>query len=284
MAGGQPEVGVLGRHLEMRSLLLAVLVLTMAGCSGSAPESAPTPTPPPTRATPVVDPAVGACHELAYLDAVAPTNASPDLSCEGAHTAETFHVGHLKTLVDGHLAAVDSQRVERQVRESCPTRLAAYLGGSEDQIRLSMLRAVWFTPAVAASDAGSNWFRCDVIEVAGDQQLTTLSGSLKGVLASDGASAVAMCGTAKPDAEGFRRLPCSEDHTWRAITVVPLDADSYPGEDAAKAAGQEVCDQAGLDAAEDALDYQWGYEWPTAEQWTAGQTYGLCWAPEAAQS
>ena len=32
--------------------------------------------------------------------------------------------------------------------------------------------------------------------------------------------------------------------------------------------------------AEDALDYEWGYEWPTADQWAAGQNYGRCWAPE----
>ena len=31
--------------------------------------------------------------------------------------------------------------------------------------------------------------------------------------------------------------------------------------------------------AEDALDYEWGYEWPTADQWAARQTYGRCWAP-----
>ena len=36
--------------------------------------------------------------------------------------------------------------------------------------------------------------------------------------------------------------------------------------------------------AEDALDYEWGYEWPTAEQWAAGQTYGRCWAPDTSQS
>ena len=40
------------------------------------------------------------------------------------------------------------------------------------------------------------------------------------------------------------------------------------------------CEDAGREVAEDALDYEWGYEWPTAEQWAAGQTYGRCWAPD----
>ena len=34
--------------------------------------------------------------------------------------------------------------------------------------------------------------------------------------------------------------------------------------------------------ASDALDYEWGYEWPTKEQWQAGQTFGRCWAPDPA--
>jgi len=253
----------------------------LAGCSGSEPASVPPPTPPP-RATPVAGPAVGACHDLAYVDAVAPTTQSPDLPCDDGHTAETFHVGRLNTLTDGHLAAVDSGRVQRQVAKACPARLSSYVGGDADDLRLSMLRAVWFTPSVEASDAGANWFRCDVIEVAGDQQLATLTGSLKGVLDSDRAERVAMCGTDKPDAADFRRLPCGEEHTWRAIAVVLLEGKTYPGEDAARDAGQEQCQQAGLDVAADALDYQWGYEWPTAEQWDAGQTYGLCWAPDPA--
>ena len=38
---------------------------------------------------------------------------------------------------------------------------------------------------------------------------------------------------------------------------------------------------AGREVADDALDYEWGYEWPTAEQWEAGQDYGRCWAPDS---
>ena len=51
-----------------------------------------------------------------------------------------------------------------------------------------------------------------------------------------------------------------------------------------KRQGQGPCEDAGREVAEDALDYEWGYEWRTADQWAAGQTYGRCWAPEASQS
>ena len=55
-----------------------------------------------------------------------------------------------------------------------------------------------------------------------------------------------------------------------------------PRREGVRAAGQGPCEDAGREVAEDALDYEWGYEWPTAEQWEAGQTYGRCWAPDSA--
>jgi hypothetical protein len=226
---------------------------------------------PPTRA----------CHQLTYAQALAPATSTEPVPCRGPHTSQTYAVGHLTTEVGGHLVAVDSRRVQRQVRTVCPQRLARFLGASTERMRLSMLRSVWFTPTVAASDEGADWFRCDVIAVAGDGELAPLSGSLRNALAGSGVASEQwqMCGTAQPGTKGFRRVPCREKHTWRALRTIDLDGASYPGEEAAKAAGEKPCQQAGRDVADDALDYQWGYEWPTAKQWDAGQTYGICWAP-----
>jgi hypothetical protein len=49
-----------------------------------------------------------------------------------------------------------------------------------------------------------------------------------------------------------------------------------------KAAGQDACQEAARAIASDALDYEWGYEWPTQDLWQAGQTYGRCWSPDPA--
>jgi hypothetical protein len=263
---------------------LAALLLLATGCtSGDEGSSAAAKPTPPPRATPAPAPQDKVCHRLTYAEALAPTTTDSPVPCKGEHTSQTFAVGRLSTEVGGHLVAVDSPRVQRQVRATCPKRLAAFLGGSDEQLRLSMLRAVWFTPTVEASDEGADWFRCDVIAVAGDEQLGALSGPLKGALRSSGTKSGpwAMCGTAQPGTKGFRRVPCREEHSWRALRTVALDTDTYPGEAAAKDAGQEPCRDAGKAVAKDALDYQWGYEWPTQAQWDAGQTYGICWAPEA---
>ena len=89
-----------------------------------------------------------------------------------------------------------------------------------------------------------------------------------------------MCGTAAPDAADFERVACARTHSWRAESVVELADGDYPGEAAAREAGQAPCEDAGRAVAADPLDFEWGYEWPDAEQWRSGQTYGRCWVPD----
>ena len=225
------------------------------------------------------------CRRLSFDEALAPTDSDRIVNCRAPHTGQTYAVGQLRTVVDGHLVAVDSARVQEQVARVCPRKLGAFLGATDEALRLTMLRAVWFTPSLEQSDAGANWYRCDVVAVAGDDRLARIRGTLEQVLAQDeGADAYGMCGTSAPDEPGFRRVLCREDHTWRAISTVALKGDTYPGEKAVRQAGQGPCEDAGREVAEDALDYEWGYEWPTADQWAAGQTYGRCWAPETSST
>jgi hypothetical protein len=272
----------------VRLLAGVLLLLALTACTGSdEPSSTPTPTPsassaaPPPRATPAPVPTAKSCYSLAYDEAVAPTTSAKPVPCDRKHTTMTYAVGRLDTLVDGHLLAVDSHRVQEQVASECPPRFDAFVGGTVEDRRLSMLRPVWFTPTVEESDAGASWFRCDVVALARDGELAPLSGPLAGVLTTeDGRDRYGMCGTASPGTAGFSRVLCSDEHSWRAIAVVPFAPGKYPGEQKVRAAGQTPCKDAAADVAADTLDYQWGYEWPTAEQWKAGQTFGRCWAPD----
>lgn len=276
-------------------VLVAALVgcLLLAGCSGSSddePAAEPsstssTPTPTPTAAADVEPPRNGVCYLLDYAEAVAPTVAARPAQCRRPHTTETFAVGTVDALADGHLLAVDSELVQQRVAETCPALLREHVGGTQDDVRLSMLQAVWFTPTVEEADGGADWYRCDVVALAGPERLTELRGSLAGALQEDRADDFAMCGTAAPDDGGFERVACAEQHTWRAVEVVDL-ADlagkngGYPGRRAVTEAGQTPCEDAGAAAAEDALDYEWAYEAPDQQQWDAGQSFGRCWAPE----
>jgi hypothetical protein len=272
--------------------LVAVLLLlaSLTACSGGD-EPAAEPTPPasssaspssrPPTATPAPTPSGRACYRLTYDQAVAPTTEQDPVDCARPHTSTTFAVGPLDSLAGGHLLAVDSRRVQAQVAEDCPARLAAYVGGTAADRQLSMLRAVWFTPTVEESDGGASWYRCDVVALAGDDELAPLTGRVAGVLGTaEGRDRYGMCGTAEPGTKGFDRVVCSREHSWRAVTVVPFDDGPYPGAEVVREAGQEPCQDAGAAAADDTLDYQWGYEWPTAQQWAAGQRFGRCWAPD----
>ncbi|GAB3868422.1 hypothetical protein GCM10028801_44380 [Nocardioides maradonensis] len=257
--------------------LLLTGALLLAGCSSpTAPVAAPT-TPAPAPAPPAA-PAPHACYAMTMTQAVAPTSQVTPTSCTAAHTTETYYVGQLDTYVDGHLLAVDSDHVSAQVADTCRRRLGGFLGGTTAQTRLSMVRAVWFTPTVAQSGQGANWFRCDAVAVADSDSLSTLKASLHGALrAPKRRTALAMCGTAAPGAPGFHRVQCGTRHSWRAIAVVPIAGVRYPGRAAAKAAGKVRCEDAAGAVTSDPLSFQWSYEWPTAGDWSLDQHYGICW-------
>lgn len=282
----EPTRRTRGRRL-LAVAALAVLLAPLAACTGDdgggneaekpetvATTQAPAPAPPPA-------PKAGACYRLEFEAAVAPTTDAAPVACRQPHTSETVAVGTVDAVVDGHLLAIDSAHVQSQVASACPRLLSRYVGGTPRNLRLSMIRPVWFTPTVEQSDEGADWYRCDAVLLAGAEELAEVRGSLKGALArSAPREAHAMCGTAAPDAKNFERVPCSARHSWRAIDVVTFRPGKYPGERTVRAAGGTQCEDAGADVAEDPLDFQWGYEWPTREQWQMGQTFGRCWAPD----
>lgn len=268
----------------------ALLVLA-TGCSGDdEPDAAPTPTPtptptatptPPPTAAPVKDPRDEACYVLTFDEAVSPTASDNAVGCLRPHTAQTFAVGRVDNLVEGHLLAIDSQRVQDGVAADCPAALGKAAGGTRRDLRLSMLRAVWFTPTLEQAAEGAAWYRCDVVVLAGEGRLVSVRRPLVGVLDTpEGRERFAMCGTASPDAKAFERVPCSADHTWRAFEVIGLPAGKYPGRAAVAEAGEGPCEDAAAGVADDPLDYDWAYEGPDAEQWAMGQTFIRCWAPD----
>lgn len=276
------------RATTLVGVVVACLAL-VAGCSGGdedpgpdptpTPSATPTPTPPP-RATPVATPADDACYRLSYRQAVSPTNGATPVPCRASHTSQTYRIGRIDNVVGGHLLAVDSARVQDDVAQSCPAALGAVVGGTLEDQRLSMLRSVWFTPSLDQSDKGAAWYRCDVVALAGAEDLVELRGSLAGALDTpEGRDRYGMCGTAGPAARSFERVPCSAPHTWRAFSVIPLDPGRYPGTPAVDDAGA-ACEDAAAGVAADPLDYQWAYEGPDAEEWAAGQTFVRCWAPD----
>jgi hypothetical protein len=278
-------------------LVTALLVLT--GCTSevateerasASPEpaasdqarSAPTSRAP---AEPAADrpsrPRVGACYDLDFASATRPTNNDRPVSCAQRHTARTYYVGRLETVVDGHLLAVDSRLAQRQVERACPRRLADHVGGSAETRALSRLQAVWFSPTIAESDEGASWFRCDVVALAAPGKLAPLPRKTKGILDRPGVlDRVGLCANAAPGARDFERVICSRPHAWRAVSTIDIPGGQlYPGVAAVREAGESSCRDRVRRASGSPERFTYGWEWPTRSQWQAGRHFGYCWAP-----
>lgn len=268
-----------------RLLAVAALLVATTACEDTAPEAAPsaTPTPPPT-ASPAPQPPANGCYVLRYADAIAATSDARPVPCRQPHTVQTFFVGPAATLTSsGHLLAIDSAKVRRQMATECPRRFAAYVGGSVEQRRLSMLSATWFGPTLEESDAGQSWLRCDVIALAAEGRLAQLGGTLKKVLDSEpGRDRWGRCATAKPGSKNAHQVICSARSSWRAVATLDVRGaarGAFPGPRNTGAAGS-ACEDRVRDLADDKLSFTWGWTPPTRAQWRAGQHYGFCWAPK----
>lgn len=270
----------------LTTLMTALLLVVLSSCTSGDDSSdgggrTEQPTSSATPAKPAAKPKVGSCHAMTYEQSLNPTDDSKKVPCKKKHTSQTFHVDDLATVIDGHLVSIDSDHAQQQIAAECPKQFARFVGGNEEDRRLSMLSVVWFSPTVEQSDAGQNWYRCDVTMVEASERLGNLSGDLKGVLGSqEGRDRFGMCSTGEPGTKGFNRVVCSRDHSWRAISSVdvqPAKGGRYPGVDVAKDAAGAQCEDAARDRADDPLSFTWGYEWPTKKQWRAGRHYGFCW-------
>lgn len=267
--------------------LVVVLLLVLAGCTGGSagpdegpdtsgsPSGSTTATTAPDPPDPGPVPRVGECHDLGFRQALAVVGRTAPVACRRPHTAETYFVGRLRLTTDaGFDRRVDSQAAQRQMRRACTARLPRHLGRTPRELRLSMVQAVWFGPSQARADAGADWFRCDVVAVAAPQRLLPLPRRTSGWDALP-----AMCGTAAPGSAGFRRVACGSPHSWRAVATVDLPGARLPRPAAVADAMEAPCRDAAAAATDDPLDFTWSQESPTAEQWDAGQRYGICWVP-----
>jgi hypothetical protein len=262
--------------------ILAAAVLLSACTSptdapADGPTASPSSTPTPTETAPPdpgPTPEVGECHDLSLRQAVAVVGRTAPVACRRAHTAQTYFVGRLDlTTKSGFTRRVDSQAAQRQMSRACTARLPRHLGRTPRELRLSMVRAVWFSPSPARAEAGADWFRCDVVAVASPGALLRLPRRTKGW------AGPAMCATAAPGARGFRRVTCGATHSWRAVATVDIPGRRLPARGAVAARMDPVCRDVAADATDDPLDLTWSQESPTREQWQTGQRYGICWVP-----
>jgi hypothetical protein len=162
----------------------------------------------------------------------------------------------------------------------CQRKFQNFLGGDESLVLRSTVTWAWFRPSKGAWDKGARWWRCDV--VGGGEQTKSflkLPTTAKGILLGRPSDKWMICvnGPSVSDAE---KIPCSQKHTWRAVTtiVVGQPDDDYPGDKDVETRTRDFCSDSVGAWLNYPVDYDYGYTWFHEAEWKAGNRRSICWA------
>lgn len=238
----------------------AVLVLT--GCGGGSE---------PTRRS---APEVGQCRYVAATDLTAPDNDAPVLDCTSPHTAQTYAVGTLPA----SLVEVTDPGIDLWLYRRCAGGFQKFTGADESRALRSTLTWAWWRPDPDSWDAGDRWFRCDVISAL--DPLAELPRTTKNALADPTDDTWSVCAVGEALDDSATRVPCSDDHTWRAATTIKLGepTDPYPGDRKVASMSQQYCSSSISAWLGYPVGYEVGYTWFGASEWKAGNRRAVCWA------
>ncbi len=75
-------------------------------------------------------------------------------------------------------------------------------------------------------------------------------------------------------------MPCSEPHTWRAVTTIKLGEpeDDYPGDRLVEVQTRDYCDKSVAAVLGYPVSYDFAYTWFHEAEWQVGNRRSICWA------
>ena len=257
-------------HARRVVVPLAVLAGMLSGCFGSSDAA-------PSTADSAA-PDIGACRMLSADDVAQPTNSTHPVSCEGPHTAQTYAVGALPAEFDH--ASYDGDKLAAFAYRTCSEKFIRFTGADESLAMRTILSWAWFRPSRDAWDAGARWYRCDVI--GGGDQIRTyvdLPPTTKGLLLGRPKDQWMVCAQGAT-VSGSVKVPCSDEHDWRAVTTIVLGArgDPYPGDRTVRSRTRDFCSKSVGAWLDYPVDYDYGYSWFHEAEWSAGNRRSVCWA------
>jgi hypothetical protein len=223
-------------------------------------------------------PAIGACRDLSPADIAEKANATETVPCGQSHTAETYLVGYFR----GELAkaAYDDPALAARAYDTCTHGFRKFTGADDSLVLRSVLTWAWFRPTEQQWEDGARWYRCDL--VGGTDQspsLVTLPRTGKGVLLGiPGDRWMACVDGAK--VAGAPHVPCTEKHTWRAVTTIVVgdQKDRYPGDRLVEVQTRDYCSDSVGAWMNYPIDYQFAYTWFHEAEWQEGNRRSVCWA------
>ncbi len=249
-------------------LLAGVLV---SGCGESGAGDGPEP-----DGTGV--PELGACRVLTPEDVTEPSNTTKPVACEEEHTAQTFAVGSLPNSFDD--ADHDDERLGAFAYRTCSGKFMKFLGADESLVMRTVVSWAWFRPAEEAWEDGARWYRCDVVG-GGEQSrdYVPFPETAEGLLLGRPDDTWMVC-VSGPSVTDSLKIPCSEDHDWRAVTTIKLGepADPYPGDRVVEVTTRDYCSDSVMAWLNYPVDFEFGYTWFHEAEWEAGNRRSVCWA------
>jgi len=226
----------------------------------------------------IAAPSLGACRVLTPADVAEPSNSSPVVDCAEPHTAQTFAVGTFPAAVAK--GGVDDSGLGAYIFKTCDPKFEAFLGGDESLVMRSTLTWAWFRPSETAWEHGARWYRCDV--VGGGEQSESyveLPKTAEGLLLGRPDDRWMIC-VDGPTVAGSVKIPCSQEHTWRAVTTIKLGepGDPYPGDRLVEVRTRDFCSDSVGAWLNYPVDYKFGYTSFHEAEWKAGNRRSICWA------
>lgn len=255
-------------------LAVAALLLALTACGQSNGGSGD------VGGDPVSAPKLGACRLLVPADIGRPNNNTPPVRCTETHTAQTFAVGTFPESVTKG-ASVTSPELGAYIYKTCSQRFDSFLGGDESSVMRSLLTWAWFRPTEKAWKAGARWYRCDVVSGSEhSEKLRPLPKDAKLLLGAGVPDDKWMtCANGKTVADSVK-VPCSQPHTWRAVTTIKVgrDEDPYPGDHLVQVRTRDFCSDSVGAWMNYPVDYDFGYTYFRRAEWKAGNRRSICWA------
>ena len=254
----------------LRGFTILVLALSVSACGGiGLGADAPVST---------ARPKDGVCRMLTPDDLQQTTDDTSPVSCASQHTAETFAVGAFPADVAG--GDIDDPALGAYVLDECEREFRRFLGGDESLVMRATVTWAWFRPSPDAWEQGARWWRCDVVG-GGEEStsLVTLPRTAKGILLGDPDDRWLAC-VKGPTVADSVKIPCSNEHNWRAVTTVVLGDgnDEYPGDRAVAVRTRNFCSDSVGAWMNYPVDYDYGFTWFHEDEWQAGNRRSICWA------
>ncbi len=269
----RPRVRALLRPL-VPLVVATATALALAGCDSSAQGSNTD----PDQVDAVETPELGACRVLTPDDVARPSNATRTVDCSEDHTAETYAVGELPAEYAD--ASYDDREIGAWAYHTCSTKFQAFLGADESLVMRTVVSWAWFRPSEKAWDDGARWYRCDV--VGGGEQSKSyvdLPETAKGLVLGKPDDRWMVC-VDGPSVNGSEKVPCTEQHDWRAVTTIKLGekGDDYPGDRLVEVKTRDYCSDSVGAWLNYPVTYDFGYTWFHEPEWKAGNRRSVCWA------